>query len=136
MNSDTARVAQSFIAAINRHSVGDISELMSENHTFIDSQGHTVVGREAMITGWTAYFGMFPDFEIIIEQILTDGNIVAIFGRAAGTFNGKRGVLPQNRIAMPCAWKAVIADDKVKLWEVYADWTEGMKIVERESGPG
>src|SRR5690242_7829328 len=106
---------------------------MSEDHTFIDSLGHAVAGREAMITGWTAYFGMFPDFEISTETILSEGDTVAIFGRASGTFKGSRGVLPENRITMPCAWKAVVADGKVKLWEVYADWTEGMKIIQRES---
>lgn len=133
MESDALNVAKAFIAAINRHSVSEIGELMSEDHTFIDSQGGAVVGREAMVAGWARYFALFPDYEISTEDILVDGGTVAIFGRATGTFNGKRGPVPENRIAMPAAWKAIIADGKIKLWQVYADWSEGIKTVKRET---
>ena len=133
MKSDPIDVAKAFIAAINRHSVSELGGLMSEDHTFIDSLGHTVVGREAMIAGWTTYFAMFPDYEISTENIFAEGCTVAIFGRASGTFNGKRGPVPESRIAIPAALKAIVADGKIKLWQVYTDWSEGVKTVERET---
>ena len=52
------------------------------------------------------------------------------------TYNGKRGLIPKNRIAMPAAWKATVADGKVKLWQVYCDWTEGMRIIEEDKQSG
>jgi len=133
MSADPIDVASAFIAAINRHSPSDLSNLMSEDHTFVDSMGRTHAGRETMIAGWQHYFALFPDYAIQVESILANDGIVAIFGFASGTFAGKRGAIPENRISMPAAWKAVVKDGKVRLWQVYADWTEGMKIIERES---
>lgn len=44
----------------------------------------------------------------------------------------------ENRISMPAAWKAVIDGNKVKEWRVFADRTEGQRIMQRdaESRPG
>jgi len=82
------------------------------------------------------YFGMFPDYEIRVERMLTENGIVAVFGSASGTYKGKRGLVPENRIVMPAAWRAGVENGKVKLWQVYSDWTEGVKTIEkdRESG--
>jgi limonene-1,2-epoxide hydrolase len=136
MSSNDINVVAAFIAAINRHALGAISDLMTENHTFVDSLGQNVSGREAMISAWKAYFGMFPDYEIRVERMLTENGIVAVFGSASGTYKGKRGLVPENRIVMPAAWRAGVENGKVKLWQVYSDWTEGVKTIEkdRESG--
>jgi len=125
-------VVRAFVDAINRHSSADLSSLMTADHTFIDSLGRIVFGRETMLDGWKAYWASFPDYEIRLENILADGRLVAAFGSASGTYNGGRGLAPQNRIMMPAAWKAVIEEGKIKEWQVYADWTEGMKIIDRE----
>jgi uncharacterized protein (TIGR02246 family) len=130
--SNDAHVVAAFIAAINRHDPAALAELMSEDHTFIDSSGRRVSGRKEMTEGWKAYFAMFPDFEIHVETTLNDNGVVAVFGSVSGTYNGKRGLVPKNRIAMPAAWKASVADHKVKLWQVYCDWTEGMRTIEED----
>jgi len=85
-----------------------------------------------MIEGWKAYFAMFPDYEILVDTTLTENGTVAIFGSVSGTYNGKRGLIPKNRIAMSAAWKASVADGKVKVWQVYCDWTEGLRIIEED----
>jgi ketosteroid isomerase-like protein len=125
-------VVKAFVAAINRRSPSEISGLMTEDHTFIDSGGGSHKGRESMTAGWEQYFRMFPDYEIRVESILEDKDLVAVFGSASGTYNGKRGLIPENRIEMPAAWKAVVAKGKVKLWQVYADWTEGRRIINED----
>ena len=134
--SHDAGIIAAFIAAINRHDVAALADLMSEDHTFIDSLGGRVSGRKEMVAGWKAYFAMFPDFEILMDTTLTDNGTVAIFGSVSGTYNGKRGLVQKNRIAMPAAWKANVADGKVKLWQVYCDWTEGMRIIEEDKKSG
>lgn len=131
MPSDTIKVVRGFVAAVNRQSVREIGELLSEDHVFIDPQGRTQRGRDAMLAGWEAYFTMFPDYEIRIDTLLADGDLVAAFGEAAGTFRTPRGLLPQNRIVMPAAWKACVKNDRVALWQVYADWSEGIQVIER-----
>jgi ketosteroid isomerase-like protein len=132
MESDSMEVVKAFIAAINRRDPHEISALMTADHTFVDSRGKTLTGREIMTAGWEQYFGMFPDYKIRVENILEDGAVVAVFGSASGTYNGKRGLVPQNRIEMPAAWKAVIDNRRIRLWQVYADWTEGTRIMNED----
>lgn len=79
---------------------------------------------------------MFPDYKIQIERILGDKALVAVFGSASGTYNGKRGPVQENRIEMPAAWKAVVENGKVKLWQVYTDWTEGIRIINEDKEMG
>lgn len=133
MTPKAINVVKAFIAAINRRDPSEISDLMTEDHSFIDSAGKTESGRENMTAGWKEYFRMFPDYEMHVERMLADKSLVAVFGSASGTYNGKRGLVAENRIEMPAAWKACVEDGKVKLWQVYADWTEGGKTIEEDT---
>lgn len=136
MYSKEIAVVKDFIAAINQGNVSQLSSLMTEDHTFIDSGGKVASGRENMTAGWKGYFRMFPDYRIDIENILQDDNLVALFGSAFGTYNGNRGLVPENRIKMPAAWKAIVENGKIKVWQVYADWTEGWKIIDEDKKKG
>ena len=133
MDSEEIKVVKAFIAAINQGDVSLLAGLMTEDHTFVDSGGRTTAGREKMKKGWEEYYRAFPDYRVIIEEVLQDGNLVAAFGSCSGTYNGKRGLVPENRIAMPAAWKAIVENGKIKCWQVYADWTEGSKIIDEDS---
>ena len=132
MSSKEIHVFKAFVNAMNQADIAELNMLMPEDHIFVDVRGRTEVGREKMIKGWKTYFEMFPDYKIEIENIIQDKEIVGAFGTATGTYNGKRGLVPQNIIKMPAAWRAIIKDSKIKLWQVYADWTEGMKIIEED----
>ncbi|MBN1895033.1 nuclear transport factor 2 family protein [bacterium] len=136
MDSKEITVVKAFIQAINSCSTRQMSGLMTEDHVFTDSGGKTETGREKMLTGWEGYFRMFPDYHIEAEFMLQSGEMVAVFGSAAGTYNGKRGPVPENRIEMPAAWKAVVEHGKIKLWQVYADWTEGSRIIDEDGKAG
>ncbi|MBI4879444.1 MAG: nuclear transport factor 2 family protein [Planctomycetes bacterium] len=134
MASSAVQVVKAFIAAINRRDAAALAELMAEDHTFVDSRGTRVSGREKMAAGWTEYFRMFPDYTVHAETIVHDKGLVAAFGSACGTYSGRRGPVPENRIEMPAAWKAVVEKGRIKLWQVYADWTEGSKIIAEDEG--
>jgi predicted ester cyclase len=108
MSSKEINVVKAFIAAINRRNPADIADLMTDDHTFVDSGGGIQSGRETMTAGWKEYFRMFPDYEIHVEKTLSDKALVAVFGSASGTYKGKRGLVPENRITMPAAWKALV----------------------------
>ena len=136
MTSNEIKVVRAFIAAINRRNPSEISGLMTEDHTFVDSGGRIQSGRENMTAGWKEYFRMFPDYEIQVESILGDKALVAVFGLASGTYNGKRGLVPENRIEMPAAWKTIVANGRIKHWQVYADWTEGCKTIDEDKETG
>lgn len=136
MDSKEVAVVKSFIAAINQRDASLLSSLMTQDHTFVDASGRAETGRDKMTQGWNDYFRMFPDYTIEAQFILQDGDLVGAFGSASGTYNGKRGLVPENRIEMPAAWKAVVRDEKIRLWQVYADWTEGWRIIEEDQKSG
>jgi len=136
MDSNDIDVVKAFIAAINEGNVSQLSSLMTDDHTFVDSAGRVEAGRDHMTAGWTQYFRMFPDYRIEIQNILQAEGLVAVFGSASGTYNGKRGLVPENRIEMPAAWKAIVENDKIKFWQVYADWTEGWKTIGADQRAG
>lgn len=127
---------RAFVAAINQHDATLLCSLMTEDHTFVDSRGTVARGREGMGDGWKEYFRMFPDYRIVLQDLLQDGSVVAAFGAASGTYNGRRGLVPENRIGMPAAWKAIVEDGKIKSWQVYADWTEGCRIIDEDGRAG
>lgn len=131
-----ANVITAFMAAINRHDAASVADLMTEDHTFTDSRGTSMSGRTEMAAAWKTYFEMFPDYEIHADTMLADNGNVAIFGSVSGTYKGKRGLVPQNRIAMTAAWKASVTNGKVRLWQVYCDWTEGTRIIEEDNKSG
>lgn len=135
-DSNEIAVVRAFIAAINQRDVAQLSRLMTEDHSFVDSGGKVESGRDKMTKGWNEYFRMFPDYRIKIESTLQDGNLVAVFGSTCGTYNGKRGLAPENKIEMPAAWRAIVENGRVKLWQVYADWTEGWKIIAEDEKSG
>jgi limonene-1,2-epoxide hydrolase len=136
MNSTELSVVEAFILAINRHDIPGLSRLMAAEHSFIDSSGSILSGRENMAAGWKEYFRMFPDYQIHVERILADRALVAVFGSASGTYDGKRGAIAENRIAMPAAWKALVENGEILVWQVYADWTEGRKTIEKDNESG
>ncbi|MGB8952613.1 MAG: nuclear transport factor 2 family protein [Candidatus Aminicenantales bacterium] len=136
MDSSEIGVVKAFITAINKGDISKLSSLMAEDHNFVDSSGKVESGRENMTKGWNQYFRMFPDYRIEVQSMLQDRGLVAVFGSASGTYNGKRGLVPENRIEMPAAWKAIVENDKIKHWQVYADWTEGCKIIDEDNARG
>jgi len=103
-----------FAAAINSHDLEKIAALMSDDHTFIDAHGNKMAGKETMKEGWASYFGLFPDYYIEIEQIFSEGELGVAYGYAgAGT--------GENAWKIPAAWRAIVRDGKIRLWQVYAD---------------
>jgi ketosteroid isomerase-like protein len=82
-----AEVALRFVAAINAHDIEAICLLMAEDFVFADSLGRVVKGRETMRPGWQAYFRMFPDYQIAIEDTFVAGAAIALFGTAQGTLS-------------------------------------------------
>ncbi len=71
---------RAFIDRINAHDIGELGELMSDNHTFIDAHGNEVTGKEKMTAGWRAYFKWFPDYYIEVTDVFEKGDTFALFG--------------------------------------------------------
>ncbi len=119
---DDRAVIVLFIEAINAHDVALLADLMSENHTFVDASGTQRSGRDTVTSGWRAYHNMFPDYRLHVDSIIQDGPVFAIFGTTSATYRG-------HVLGGPTAWKAVVEQGRVKVWQVYADYTETWRVL-------
>jgi ketosteroid isomerase-like protein len=114
-------IALAFVERINAHDIKGLCSLMTEDHLFTDSLNTKVRGRENMRGAWLAYFHMIPDFAIELVSIMSDGQIVGLFGRSRGTFSPDGMLSERNRWEMPSAWRAVVRGQHIAEWQVFAD---------------
>lgn len=126
------KIIYDFVSAINEHNVNLICSLMSSDHVFIDSHGNEVKNNHRMRAAWEGYFQWFPDYEIEIIDILFDGNMFAAFGFASGTYKGIKAKESENHWRLPAAWKIIINENKIALWQVYADSKIPFDIINRD----
>jgi ketosteroid isomerase-like protein len=122
-----ARTFERFVAAINGHDIETLSLLMAADHLFVDSIGNRVRGAASMQSGWRGYFGMCPDYRVVIETILAGEDTVLATGEASGTIDGIGW-------QTPTAWKAIIRDGQVAEWRVFADNKPVYDILARRAG--
>jgi len=121
-------VVLGFVEKINAHDVDGLCALMTDDHVFVDSDGNRVAGREAMRAGWATYLKWFPDYHISQEEALAQGDVVAIFGTARGTYAGDGRQAGRKPWEIPAAWKAVVREKRVAEWRIYAN----MEAVRRQ----
>jgi ketosteroid isomerase-like protein len=114
-------VVLKFEELINSRDAEAISGYMVTDGEFIDSLGNRIQGTEKLRSAWAGYFKMVPDYSISHSEILADGNTVAVFGSARGTFSKDGQLAKQNAWSTPAAWRAVVKDGKIAVWQVYAD---------------
>ena len=110
-----------FEHAINSRNPNAICSLMAGDGEFIDSLGNRIQGTEKLRAAWVGYFKMVPDYSISHSEIFAQGNTVAVFGSAQGTFSKDGQLAKENFWRTPAAWRAVVKDGKIVLWQVYAD---------------
>ena len=120
-----------FIAAINSHSLSKLEALMTEDHTFIDAHGNQVRGKTNMLAGWKGYFEWFPDYKIEASKTIADGDTVAVFGKASGTFRDASAKDTKSHWELPASWRAIVKGEKIAVWQVYADTKIPFEIIER-----
>jgi ketosteroid isomerase-like protein len=121
--------SMSFVARINDHDVPGIIALMTSGHVFTDGLGNTFKGRDKMRQGWTGYFQWFPDYSIEITQAFDHGSVVALFGKARGTFAVEGKLARDNFWEIPAAWRAVVEDGQIAEWQIYCDNDPVRKIM-------
>ena len=124
-------VARVFVEAINSGDADRLADLMTEDHTFVDSDGSEHSGRYDMRRGWADYYSMVPDFRIRVQHEASGDDVVALFGVAEGTFADKGELKPENHWRVPAAWRVVVDGDKVAVWHLYVDPTPMVEIYGR-----
>jgi len=108
------KVVRDFIESINSANIDRICNLMTIDHEFIDSQGNKMIGNDNMKKAWISYFSIFQDYKIEITDTLQNDSIIVMLGYASGTYKN-------NHWRIPASWKVIVANEKIKIWQVYAD---------------
>ena len=109
---DPKLIALQFNERINNHDVDGLAELMTEDHTFIDREGKSGHTKEVMVRGWMEFFRMFPKYRNTFTRIQSRDNLVFIVGSAYWS---------EEQPYDPVLWTAIIVEDRVQEWRVYAD---------------
>jgi ketosteroid isomerase-like protein len=117
----SAEIVLKFERLINSRSADAVCSLLTEDSVFIDSLGNRVEGVALLRSAWQSYFNMVPDYTIDHTEMFTDGDRVAMFGTARGTFSRDGQLQQDNRWNAPAAWRAVVRNGKIALWQVFAD---------------
>ena len=109
---------KAFQHAINVHSIAQMEALLTNDHVFINALGNEVKGKAIELTSeWDNYFKWFPDYHMEITEVFVHGDTVAAFGFAEGSYKGNK----ENHWRLPASWRAVVHEQRIKLWQVYAD---------------
>lgn len=114
-------VFENFVLQINDHNVDGIIALMSDDFIFTDAQGIHFEGKENLKKSWEAYFKLFPDYKITINNLSENATVFLASGTAEGTYGGARNASGDNYWNIPAAWRAEIDNAKVKSWQIFAD---------------
>jgi len=112
---DPKKVTLRFNECINNRDIKALSNLMTDDHTFIDSDNRTNAGKLSCIEAWTGFFQMFPDYKNIFTQIETNENLVTMVGYSTCS---------DKRLEGPAIWTAKIKDGLVSESRVYTDSKE------------
>jgi ketosteroid isomerase-like protein len=103
-------VVLAFNEAINRRDVAALTELMTEAHRFIDTEGATVDGKQACMEAWQGFFESFPDYRNVFDDVSETGDgVVVARGRSECAFAPLAG---------PAEWRAVVRGGRVDVWQV------------------
>ena len=121
MSHTVTAIAERFVERINAHDVDGLFALMSPDHRFIDSLGATTQGEAQLRAAWESYFRMVPDYGLLIERTLANGDEVVLLGIARGTYSPDGALRAANAWETPVALRARVEDGRVAEWRVYAD---------------
>jgi len=126
------KIVQDFVESINSANIDGLYDLMSNDHEFIDSRGTSMVGNDNMKKAWIGYYDLFPDYKIEITDTLQNDSLVVLLGYASGTYKATaKNVDNNNHWKVPASWKAKVVDNKIKLWQVYADNSVAIEIMNK-----
>jgi len=114
-------VVLKFEQLINSRDAVAVCSLLTCDSVFVDSVGNRIEGAAKMRPAWEGYFKMVPDYTISHSEIFANGDTVAVFGSAQGTFSKDGQIKKEDFWKTPAAWRAVVKDGKIALWQVFAD---------------
>lgn len=114
-------VFENFVLQINDHNVDGIYILMSDDHTFIDALGNKTQGRDKAKNQWEIIFDVFPNYKIIINNVMENATVFLADGNVEATLKKIKNDQNNDHYKLPAAWKAEIENGKIKSWQIFSD---------------
>jgi hypothetical protein len=116
---DPIFTALQFNEYVNNQDIQDLSNLMTDDHTFIDRKGEADHGKETMIKEWIDFFKVYLEYWnrfLWIES--QECRVVVLYGYATWEQNSD----PNYTI-----WTAKIENDLVAEWRISEDTEDNKK---------
>lgn len=110
---DPFQIVKTFNCHINNGDLEGLSSLMTDDHTFIDSAGDIVPGKQEMLSVWEGFFAAYPDYQNIFQHLETKGDTVLILGYSTCS--------NEPTLDGPALWAAKVRDGLIAEWRVYED---------------
>jgi ketosteroid isomerase-like protein len=120
-----------FVDAINRADAERLGGMMSDDHSFIDSDGTRTTGRPSVEDAWRRYFTMMPDYKIAVEETYSRGSVVVLIGTASGTYAAGGELKDENRWCVPAAWRAVTKGNRIAVWQLFVNPEPIARVIQR-----
>ncbi|MFP4460454.1 MAG: nuclear transport factor 2 family protein [Candidatus Zixiibacteriota bacterium] len=125
MLSKNVNTLLEFIEKINTSDADALSEMMTDNHKYIDLAGDEVIGREKMLYAWEAYMKAFPDYTIYIKDIYENDDKIIFRGTTIGSHLGLED--DEEFMEEQALWLVKINKDKLSLWQIIKDTKENQE---------
>lgn len=121
--TDAEQLVTEYVDAWNERDFSRFADLVAGSFTFTSPMAGTVQGRENCEAYGQAVVEGFSDFQIIIEEILHDGDLVVTESVLVGTHDGEyNGIPPTHRkIEIRDMAKFVVEDNKLQEERLYFD---------------
>ena len=110
--NDPKLVVLQFNECINNRDLHGLSNLMTEDHVFIDSNDDVHRGKKLMSKGWGDFFNHYPDYRNHFAIVESRDDQVFVIGHSTCSFIPLDG---------PALWTAKVEDGRVAEWRVYLD---------------
>lgn len=109
---DPKLVALQFNECINNRDLNGLTQLMTEDHAFIDRKGTVHEPKQTMVQGWKEFFRTVPQYKNTFCRVQSKDNLVVILGYAYWS---------EEQPHDPVIWTAIIVNDLVREWRVHED---------------
>jgi ketosteroid isomerase-like protein len=102
-------IALKFNEKINQQDLEGLVELMTDDHTFIDSDGTIAKGKEVMKEGWNEFFKKYPDYRNTFTCVTIQNDVVVMVGYSTCS---------QKQLDGPNMWTARVSGRRISEWRV------------------
>jgi ketosteroid isomerase-like protein len=107
------QIAIAFNDAITKRDLAALGRLMTDDHTFVDSDDNVFSGREVVLDAWRGFFDAFPDYRNVWTELALTGDAVIALGHSV--------CANEPELDGPAIWSASVRGKRVSVWRVYED---------------